>query len=74
MFFKHSLEGEITIIIVYVDDIILTGDYVEDMCILKEILAKEFEIKDLGDLNFFFLGWKLHGQREESLSHSVSTF
>lgn len=52
-FFKHSFEDKIAIIIVYVNDIILTGDYEEDMCTLEEILAKEFEMKDPEDLKYF---------------------
>ncbi|KAK2977894.1 hypothetical protein RJ640_022685 [Escallonia rubra] len=40
-------DGNCTILIVYVDDIILTGDDYEEMNKLKTILAKEFEIKDL---------------------------
>ena len=40
-------------LIVYVDDIILTEDYWEEMERLKEVLAREFEIKDLGNLKYF---------------------
>lgn len=41
------------IIIVYVNDIILIGDHEEELCKLKNFLAKEFEIKDLGNLKYF---------------------
>ena len=37
----------------YVDDIILTGDDVEEMTRVKKGLASEFEMKDLGKLRFF---------------------
>ncbi|KAK2974112.1 hypothetical protein RJ640_025461 [Escallonia rubra] len=46
-------DGKRTILIVYVDDIILTGDDYEEMNRLKTILTKEFEIKDLGKLKYF---------------------
>jgi hypothetical protein len=38
---------------VYVDDIIITGDNVEEIRHLKEHLAREFEVKDLGQLRYF---------------------
>ena len=53
LFIKHSPLGKVTVLIVYVDDIVLTGDDAEEMQVLKEYLAKEFEIKDLGCLKYF---------------------
>ena len=49
MFFKQR-NGKKTILIVYVDDIILTGDDIEEMGRLKKVLATEFEVKDLGKM------------------------
>ncbi|CAL5358524.1 unnamed protein product [Camellia sinensis] len=53
LFVKHSSHGKTTALIVYVDDIVLTGDDVEEVPRLKEYLANEFEIKDLGKLKYF---------------------
>ena len=53
MFFKHSQDGKIFILIVYVDDIILTGDGVREMNRLKTSISSTFEIKDLGPLRYF---------------------
>lgn len=53
LFMKFSPRGRIAILIVYVDDIILTGDDSEEIIKLKRLLASEFEIKDLGTLRYF---------------------
>ncbi|CAH9095246.1 unnamed protein product [Cuscuta europaea] len=50
---KFSIKGEIAVLIVYVDDIILTGNYCKEIEDLKKKLAQEFEIKDLGELKYF---------------------
>jgi len=46
------VEGKLLIIVLYVDDLILTGD---ELLILlcKDDLAKEFQMKDLGLLHYF---------------------
>ncbi|CAL8175713.1 unnamed protein product [Prunus armeniaca] len=53
LFLRHSRDGRITIVIVYVDDIIMTGDDIEEISKLKIQLAKEFDVKDLGTLRYF---------------------
>jgi hypothetical protein len=54
---KSVVEGNILIIVLYVDDLILTGD---DKMIhsCKEELAKEFKMKDM-DLLHYFLGLEI---------------
>lgn len=52
LFVKHAIDG-LTILIIYVDDIVLTGNHWEEMDHLKQLLSKEFEIKNLGHLNYF---------------------
>lgn len=42
-----------TILIVYVDDIILTGDNIVEIERLKKSLAMEFKVKDLGQMRYF---------------------
>ena len=54
MFYKHSREGKIVVLIVYVDDIILTGNDSLELERLKKALTREFDIKDLGPLRYFF--------------------
>nr|ABA94321.1 retrotransposon protein, putative, unclassified [Oryza sativa Japonica Group] len=52
IFYKHR-GTHITILAVYVDDIVITGDDVEEIRCLKERLGKAFEVKDLGPLRYF---------------------
>ena len=51
-------EGEIFIMAVYVDDIILGGKSKSKLMKVKKELSKTFEIKDLGRLHHF-LGVKI---------------
>ncbi|XP_073098839.1 uncharacterized protein [Elaeis guineensis] len=50
---KHN-NGKVTVLIVYVDDIILIGDDLPEIDRLKTNLAQSFEVKDLGPLKYFF--------------------
>lgn len=43
-----------TIVLVYVDDIISTGDYMREIAKLKSFLHGKFSIKDLGTLRYCF--------------------
>ena len=52
IFFQHN-SGKVSILIVYVDDIILTGDNLSEINRLKIHLAQSFEVKDLGPLRYF---------------------
>ena len=47
LFIKHSASGGVTTLIVYVDDIIVTGNDPDEKETLQKYLAKEFEIKTL---------------------------
>lgn len=48
---KHA--GFICVVAVYVDDVILTGNDVPSIALLKSHLDNKFGIKDLGHLHFF---------------------
>lgn len=48
-----STNGHITLLLVYVDDIVLTGDDLTETQFVKHHLDNHFKIKDLGPLKFF---------------------
>ncbi|KAM1727970.1 hypothetical protein FF2_018239 [Malus domestica] len=51
-FLKHK-KGKITALIVYVDDMVVTGNDPEEKATLQKYLASEFEMKDLDALKYF---------------------
>ncbi|XP_020965080.1 uncharacterized protein LOC107610305 [Arachis ipaensis] len=70
LFYKYSAANKTAILIVYVDDIILTGDAFLELKDLKEKLAKAFEIKELGSLKYF-LGIEF-ARSKEDIAFAVS--
>ncbi|XP_039060658.1 uncharacterized mitochondrial protein AtMg00810-like [Hibiscus syriacus] len=63
LFVKIAPDKNKSILIVSVDDIIITGDDLVEIKKLKTLLAKEFETKDLGTLRYF-LGMEVARSRE----------
>ncbi|XP_050874974.1 uncharacterized mitochondrial protein AtMg00810-like [Lathyrus oleraceus] len=53
LFTKFSHDGKVIVLIVYVDDIVLTGDDIVEMTRVKEKLVVDFKIKDLGFMRYF---------------------
>ncbi|RVW42615.1 Retrovirus-related Pol polyprotein from transposon TNT 1-94 [Vitis vinifera] len=51
--FLKKQHGKITTLIVYVDDMVVTGNDPEERKALQNYLSKEFEMKDLGPLKYF---------------------
>ncbi|BBH05042.1 HXXXD-type acyl-transferase family protein [Prunus dulcis] len=52
LFLKHK-KGKVTALIVYVDDMVVTGNDPVEKAALQHHLASEFEMKDLGALKYF---------------------
>ncbi|KAL6342675.1 hypothetical protein AAG906_013081 [Vitis piasezkii] len=63
LFVKKSHAGKMAILIVYVDDIILSRNDMEELQNLKKYLSEEFEVKDLGNLKYF-LGMEVARSRK----------
>lgn len=52
LFLKHQ-NRKVTALLIYVDDMIITGNDPEEITRLQEKLATEFEMKNLGGLKYF---------------------
>uniref|UniRef100_A0A2N9J750 Reverse transcriptase Ty1/copia-type domain-containing protein n=1 Tax=Fagus sylvatica TaxID=28930 RepID=A0A2N9J750_FAGSY len=52
LFIRYTSTG-ITLILLYVDDMIITGDDTADIHDLQKFLSQHFEMKDLGTLSYF---------------------
>nr|KYP74866.1 Retrovirus-related Pol polyprotein from transposon TNT 1-94 [Cajanus cajan] len=52
LFLKNN-QGKITALIIYVDDMIVTGNDLDEISSLHKSLASEFDMKQLGDLKYF---------------------
>jgi Reverse transcriptase (RNA-dependent DNA polymerase) len=52
--FSKISNGIIIIVLVYIDDIIITDNNIEKIKKVKAQLRKKFDIKDLGLLKYFF--------------------
>ena len=53
LFLKHQRGKVTSLLIIYVDDIIIIGDDEEEITRLQEHLAIEFEMKNLGGFKYF---------------------
>ena len=53
MFYKHTRNDKIVVLMVNVDDIILTGNDEIGLTFVKKKLVDDFQIKDLGTLKYF---------------------
>ena len=51
--FLKKQQGKITALIVYVDDMVVTGNDPKEREALQDYLSREFEMKDLGPLKYF---------------------
>ncbi|KAK3041741.1 hypothetical protein RJ639_000665 [Escallonia herrerae] len=51
--FTHHTSCGVTLLLLYVDDVLITGNDVEGIGELKQLLCQSFQMKDLGPLTYF---------------------
>lgn len=57
--FTLTSQSSITLVLVYVDDLLIAGNSTKDIDSLKSFLSTSFHMKDLGAVNYF-LGLEVH--------------
>lgn len=62
--FVSTNEKKITILVIYVDDIILVGNDLENIKQTKRMLRNHFEMKDLGKQSYFLRIEVVHSKKE----------
>ncbi|CAA6664134.1 unnamed protein product [Spirodela intermedia] len=68
LFFKHYSSGGLSVLLIYVDDIIITGNDDKEIQNLSNCLVQEFDVKTLGRLKYF-LGIKVaHSSKDMFIS------
>ena len=53
VYVQHTSEGNMILVCLYVDDILLTGSSEQEIAKFKKALMNEFEITDLGKMSYF---------------------
>lgn len=67
--FTKKVDNTIVIVAVYVNDVLVTGDNVEEINSLKQILDDKFKIKDSCVINFF-LGFQFIHVKDGTIIHT----
>jgi hypothetical protein len=60
---KHSPEGALTLISIYVDDLLIAAKTIDDLVATKNSLMSEFSMKDLGEAHTI-IGWRITRDRK----------
>jgi ATP-binding cassette subfamily B (MDR/TAP) protein 1 len=66
MFTKRYTEGDFIILLLYVDDMLIVGNGIKRIALLKKALSKSFAMKDLGPAKQI-LGMKISRDRSKKL-------
>lgn len=61
--FTKSNNGNLVVILIYVDDLLITRSDLQEINVAKQSLHRNFKMKDLGELSYF-LGIKLARSNE----------
>lgn len=53
MYVKHTPDGNVMLICLYIDDMMLKGNYNTEMSKFKRVLMSAFDMLDMGDMVYF---------------------
>ena len=70
VYVQHTSEGNMTLVCLYVDDILLTGSSEQEIAKFKKVLMNEFEMTDLGKMTYF-LGMEFRYSEKGIILHQL---
>lgn len=70
VYVKHTSEGNVILVCLYVDDILLTGSCTFEINKFKKVMMNEFDMIDLRDV-VYFLGMNTLHSRKRNIMHKL---
>ncbi|KAK2372692.1 putative mitochondrial protein [Trifolium repens] len=70
VYVQHTSEGNMILVCLYVDDILLTGSSEQEIAKFKKVLMNEFEMTDLGKMSYF-LGMEFLYSEKGIILHQI---
>ncbi|XP_050876666.1 uncharacterized mitochondrial protein AtMg00810-like [Lathyrus oleraceus] len=70
VYFMHTSKGNIILVCLYVDDILLTGSCSYEIIKFNKVLMNEFEITDMGSM-VYFLGMEIMYSKKGIILHEL---
>ena len=72
--YKHIDNKKVVFLVLYVDDILLIGNDVEKLSNVKKWLAKQFQMKDLGETSYVLGIQIIRDRRNKLLALSQASY
>ena len=69
IWYNHTQESMVTLLVLYVDDILLIGNDVEMLSLVNIWLSTQFQMKDLGEAHYVLEIKLFHGRKNKNIAY-----